>query len=94
MSNSGKEIGGEAFHVGDCHVWSAIYYLDSLTDYRECLPQLGVCPRPLSDELVMLDSAKNLPSPRVGLRSSSAVVKIVMLIFLIDALLLYFARHV
>ena len=25
-------------HLGDCYIWSEIYYLDSPTDYRECLP--------------------------------------------------------
>ena len=30
-----KEIGGQTIHVGDCHVWAGIYYLDSPTDYRE-----------------------------------------------------------
>jgi len=31
-------------HVGDCYVWSEIYYLDSPTDYRECLPPHRISP--------------------------------------------------
>lgn len=31
-------IGGTTYHVGDAYVWSAIYYLDSPTDFREYLP--------------------------------------------------------
>jgi hypothetical protein len=32
-----ERTGGQDFHVGDVHVWAAIYYLDSTTDYREYL---------------------------------------------------------
>ena len=31
-------IGGATYRVGDAYVWSAIFYLDSPTDFRECLP--------------------------------------------------------
>jgi len=37
-------IGGHPMHVGDCYVWSEIYYLDSPTDYRECLPPHRISP--------------------------------------------------
>lgn len=33
-----QRIGGTTVHVGDCLIWAAIFYLDSPTDYRECLP--------------------------------------------------------
>ena len=33
-----RKIGGKFAHVGDCYVWAEIYYLDSLTDYRDFLP--------------------------------------------------------
>lgn len=33
-----EEIGGETIRIGDCFVWSEIYYLDSPTDYREYIP--------------------------------------------------------
>jgi len=29
--------GGQDYHIADCYVWAAIYYLDSRTDYREYL---------------------------------------------------------
>jgi hypothetical protein len=56
MFNLKKEIGGDAFYVGDCYVWSAIYYLDSPTDYREYLPPHGVSPLISRDDLIMLDT--------------------------------------
>ena len=93
MSTPGREIGGEAFHVGDCHIWSAIYYLDSPTDYRECLPQPGVCPHTIGDDLVMLDSSRNLASPQTGLASLSALVTLVVLIVLLDLLFFHFFDH-
>lgn len=33
-----QNVGGATAHVGDCHVWAEIAYLDSATDYREYLP--------------------------------------------------------
>jgi len=33
-----QAVGGTAFYLSDCHVWAEINYLDSPTDYRECLP--------------------------------------------------------
>jgi hypothetical protein len=57
MFNLKKEIGGSAFYVGDCYVWSAIYYLDSPTDYREYLRPYRVSPLISRDDLVMLDSS-------------------------------------
>jgi len=52
----GKErIGGSAVHVGDCYVWASISYLDSSTDYRECLPHRRRRAIPSDDELVILD---------------------------------------
>ena len=56
MVNLKKEIGGDGFYVRDWHVWSAIHYLDSPTDYREYLPPHGVSPFISRDDLVMLDS--------------------------------------
>jgi hypothetical protein len=37
MSTPNTANFGREFHVGDCYVWSEIYYLDSITDYREYL---------------------------------------------------------
>ena len=36
-----EETGGEGIHVRDCYVWTEISYLDSPSDFRECLPQDG-----------------------------------------------------
>jgi hypothetical protein len=48
-------IGGNWSHVGDCHVWAEINYLDSATDYREFLPCNAPSPVPPIGKLVMLD---------------------------------------
>ena len=29
--------GGEQYKLSDCYVWSEIYYLDSPTNFRECI---------------------------------------------------------
>jgi len=47
-----KKIGGTSCHIGDCHVWAEIHYLDSPTDYREYLSPIN---RGSFNELVMLD---------------------------------------
>jgi hypothetical protein len=49
---------GHEFRVGDYYVWAEIHYLDSATDYRECLPQKGTNARIRSDDLILLDSAR------------------------------------
>jgi hypothetical protein len=36
------DIGGQSMRITDCYIWSEIYYLDSPTDYRECLPPHGI----------------------------------------------------
>lgn len=90
MSDVNEEIGGTAFHVGDCYVWSAIYYLDSPTDYREYLPQQEVLRSVIGDDLVMLDSQRNFPWPKPRLARLSALV---MLTFFIGAFLCFLARH-
>ena len=60
MLNQDKRIGGEAVHIRDCYVWAEIYYLDSPTNYCECLPQNPVAPRTIPEsDLVMLDSSGN-----------------------------------
>jgi hypothetical protein len=80
-----KQIGGEAIHVGDCHVWAEIYYLDSQTDYREYVPQKKV--RFHSDELVLL--CPSTSSPRSDLRSVLASAT-PLLFFVISWLFMYF----
>lgn len=47
-----------SFRVGDCYIWAEIHYLDSATDYRECLPHPSSKRVPHAvDDLVMLDSS-------------------------------------
>ena len=59
--NRYTQTGGTTSHVGDCYIWAEIYYLDSTTDYRECLaPRIQEA---ASDDvgLIMLDEIT--PSP-------------------------------
>ena len=47
-----------SFRVGDGYIWTEIHYLDSATDYRECLPERSLRSAPkVADDLVMLDSS-------------------------------------
>ena len=76
MVNQYKRIGGEPVHIRDCHVWAEIYYLDSKTDYRECLPER---PHALPEsELVMLDSSKESPNPN-SIVSWAALLAVIVL---------------
>jgi len=88
MPRPNKPIGGGAYHVGDCYVWSAIYYLDSATDYREYVQQQRVHSHAIGDDLVMLDSQRNLPWPQTRFGRLSVFV---MLTLLIGALLCFLA---
>lgn len=56
-----ERIGGSTVHVGDCHVWATIRYLDSPTDYREYIPDQRRQPALPSAELVMLDAKEHSP---------------------------------
>lgn len=76
-------IGGTAAHVGDCLVWAEIYYLDSPTDYRECLPNHHRQPVRIDSQLVMLDEV--LPT-RPAARIWFSALRSVALIFLSVAL--------
>ena len=31
------QLGGTEVHIKDCYLWAEIHYLDSPTDYRECI---------------------------------------------------------
>jgi hypothetical protein len=61
MHNQRKQTDGVPVRVCDCYIWAEISYLDSPTDYRECLPQ--ACPQPpeAGADLVMLDSNTGWP---------------------------------
>jgi hypothetical protein len=50
-----QQVGGASIHVGDCYVWADIYYLDSPTDYSECLTMKGSKHDHAGDDLVLLD---------------------------------------
>ena len=50
-------------HVKDCRIWAEIQYLDSPTDYRECVPgRISTCATDLSS-FMMLDTS-NISSRR------------------------------
>jgi hypothetical protein len=53
------QVGGASFHVGDCYIWAAIHYLDSVSDYKECLPCRMSGPLLGGDDLVMLDDVNS-----------------------------------
>ena len=59
--NERTQTGEATNHVRDCHIWAEIYYLDSATDYRECLVPKVRNPQSDFGELVMLDEMT--PSP-------------------------------
>jgi hypothetical protein len=46
-------------HVGDCHIWAEINYLDSANDYREFLPVAGQSR--IVGDVVMLDDQPMFP---------------------------------
>ena len=51
-------------HVADCAIWAAIFYLDSTTDYRECLPFRQLVRA--TGDMVMLD---DVTASRIGVVS-------------------------
>lgn len=57
MRNSAdaRDTDREGIHIRDCYIWAEIYYLDSPTNYRECLPRTAA-PELRGDDLVLLDS--------------------------------------
>jgi hypothetical protein len=59
-------------HVGDCYIWAEIYYLDSATDYRECVAP-GIREASNFGELVMLDDMTPFPL-RIVLRDVTSKV--------------------
>jgi len=66
-----KRTGGESFRVSECHIWAAISYLDSPTDYREYISQHPPAIRPsLASEVVMLASHKRRQRHRGSLNEA------------------------
>jgi len=61
MQKQHKPTDRSPVRVCDCYIWVEIAYLDSPTDYRECLPQSSPHPPEASADLVMLDSNSGWP---------------------------------
>lgn len=59
--NEQAQASGAPSHVGDCYIWVEIYYLDSATDYRECLVPKPRNPQSDFGDLVMLDETTPPP---------------------------------
>lgn len=59
-SNNNKQIGGTTFVVKDAFIWAEIFYLDSATDYRECISIRQTTPP--NDVVTMLDDESCWPS--------------------------------
>lgn len=78
FSHSRNSAYGTSFVVNDCYVWSEIYYLDSVTDYREYLPQ--DVQHSGYGELIMLDSAQTFVQ-HISSRLSSFRARLVTLLF-------------
>lgn len=68
-------------HIGDCYVWAEIYYLDSRTDYRECLPQHCARQCVVASDLVMLESSEFSQRSRARYLPLWPVVPLCALIF-------------
>jgi hypothetical protein len=56
--NHSERIGGGTVYVSDCHLWATIRYLDSATDYRECLPFCGGSVEVPDNKLMMLEDRR------------------------------------
>lgn len=68
-------------HTSDCHIWAAINYLDSATDYRESLLAQIPNPGPEKRDLVMLDDPGCFRGPTVlGILFVIALATAVLLI--------------
>jgi hypothetical protein len=55
MSDLHPPLKNRAFKISDCQIWAEIYYLDSPTNYRECLHPMPLAPSILRNDLMMLD---------------------------------------
>lgn len=59
MSSRNTANVGKEFHVRDCYVWFEIHYLDSATDYRECLPQNEIHAPIHNHDRILLDPSRD-----------------------------------
>ena len=80
---------GNSFCVSNCEVWAAIYYLDSATDYRECLSGKGY-QETASDSLVLLDDEKHQARSHIPI----ALVLVWCFIFLMAGFFLYMVEYI
>ena len=84
-----ERIGGHTVHVGDCHVWAEIFYLDSPTNYREYLPhRIGLGLKPCGAGLVILDELRSWRN-----RGVLSWLRPIPMVFLVG-FILYFAFRV
>lgn len=70
------QIGGMAYTVADVYLWAAIFYLDSVTNYRECISENA-------DEEHRAGAAREMP------RQSMKLVAITCLVVIVLALIVY-----
>jgi hypothetical protein len=80
-----KHLPETSFHIRDCHVWAEIYYLDSPTDYRECLPEKKSTLQARGNDLVTLVVATITPDCALALLCVVILLGWLLYIF-IDAL--------
>ena len=76
-----EQIGGTSVRIADCYIWAQIYYMDSPTDYRECIPS-GRAGGAIGAGLVMLDERRAFPigTGRLLERVLPACVLLVMIV--------------
>lgn len=78
-----KQIGGTSGHVSDCYVWAEIYYLDSSTNYRECLSSLSGQAMFPDSELVMSDDKRPTGSTSVLVKLLVACLALAVCVILV-----------
>jgi hypothetical protein len=79
----GETIGGSAVRLDDCHVWAAISYLDSPTDYREYLPYvMPERPAPSGSELRMLEASSRTWSPLQTIMLTAFLICVFLLLII------------
>lgn len=84
MPESSKRANGREFHVSDCYVWAEIYYLDSATDYKECLSRNVNHPPALKDDgLVLLDSGMSTDATQRMRSVTRASVPLLIILLLL-----------
>ncbi|HEX2599960.1 MAG TPA: hypothetical protein VHL05_14365 [Terriglobales bacterium] len=79
-SPHGREANGFGVHVKDCYLWAQIQYLDSCTDYRECI-RIGQMPT-LSAELTTEDERTPYRFEAIGVFALVAFLASIFLILI------------